>query len=63
MIRLLGILGVGALAMYYFDPVSGRRRREQLRVQLAHAKHQVRDYAEDKISDQKGMPKSARSVR
>ena len=51
MIRLLGILGVGALCMYYFDPVSGRRRRELLRDRLAHAKREIDDYAEGKSRD------------
>ena len=51
MIRLLGILGVGALCMYFFDPVSGRQRRAQLRDQLAHAKHEIDDYAEGKSKD------------
>lgn len=51
MIRLLGILGVGALAMYYFDPVSGRRRRALLRDQLVHARHEIGDYAEGKSKD------------
>jgi hypothetical protein len=31
MIRVLAVMGVGALAMYFFDPVSGRRRRALLR--------------------------------
>ena len=51
MIRLLGILGVGALCMYFFDPVSGRQRRALLRDQLVHAKHEIDDYAEGKSKD------------
>jgi hypothetical protein len=34
--------------MYFFDPVSGRQRRAQLRDQLAHAKHEIDDYTEGK---------------
>jgi hyperosmotically inducible periplasmic protein len=51
MIRLLGTLGIGALCMYFFDPVSGRRRRALLRDQLVHAKHEIDDYAEGKSKD------------
>lgn len=38
MIFRLTALGIGALAMYYFDPVSGKRRRALLRDKLT-AKH------------------------
>jgi len=31
MIFRIAALGFGALAMYYFDPVSGQRRRDRLR--------------------------------
>jgi hypothetical protein len=31
MIFRIAALGIGALAMYYFDPVSGKRRRDTLR--------------------------------
>jgi hypothetical protein len=31
MIFRIAALGIGALAMYYFDPVSGKRRRHTLR--------------------------------
>ena len=31
MIFRIAALGIGALAMYYFDPVSGNRRRALLR--------------------------------
>ena len=34
MIFRIAALGIGALAMYYFDPVSGRRRRALLRDKL-----------------------------
>jgi hyperosmotically inducible periplasmic protein len=51
MIRVLGVLGIGALCMYFRDPVSGRRRRALLREQLVHAKHEIDDYAEGKSKD------------
>jgi hyperosmotically inducible periplasmic protein len=51
MIRVLGVLGIGALCMYFLDPVSGRRRRALLREQLVHAKHEIDDYAEGKSKD------------
>lgn len=38
MIFRITALGIGALAMYYFDPVSGKRRRALLRHRLT-AKH------------------------
>lgn len=34
MIFRVAALGIGALAMYYFDPVSGTRRRAELREKL-----------------------------
>jgi hypothetical protein len=45
MIFRIAALGIGALAMYYFDPVSGKRRRALLRDQLVHARHEAGDYA------------------
>lgn len=45
MIFRIAALGIGALAMYYFDPVSGKRRRALLRDQLVHAQHEAGDYA------------------
>jgi hypothetical protein len=50
-IRALGVLGIGALAMYFFDPVSGRRRRALLRDQLVHAQKEVGEYAEGTARD------------
>ena len=41
MIFRIAALGLGALAMYYFDPVSGNRRRALLRDKLAHARHEA----------------------
>ena len=50
-VRVLGALGIGALAMYFFDPVSGRRRRALLRDQLLHARREIGDYAEGTAKD------------
>ena len=50
-VRVLGALGIGALAMYFYDPVSGKRRRALLRDQLTHARHEVRGYAESTAKD------------
>jgi hypothetical protein len=49
--RVLGALGVGALAMYFYDPVSGKRRRALLRDQLVHARHEIGEYAEGTAKD------------
>jgi hypothetical protein len=51
MLRVLGALGIGALAMYFYDPVSGKRRRALLRDQLVHARHEIGDYAEGTTKD------------
>jgi hypothetical protein len=51
MMRVIGAFGLGALAMYLFDPVSGKRRRAQLRDQLVHARHEISDYAEGTTKD------------
>jgi hypothetical protein len=51
MLRVLGAFGIGALAMYFFDPDSGRRRRALLRDQLVHARHEIGDYAEGTAKD------------
>lgn len=50
-IRVLGALGIGALAMYFFDPVSGRRRRALLRDQMTHAQKEITEYAEGTAQD------------
>jgi len=54
MIFRIGALGLGALAMYYFDPVSGNRRRALLRDKLVHYRTEGRHMA-------KGMLKHARN--
>jgi hypothetical protein len=41
MIFRIATLSIGALAMYYFDPVSGNRRRALLRDKLVHYRHQA----------------------
>jgi hypothetical protein len=50
-IRVLGAFGIGALAMYFYDPVSGRRRRALLRDQMTHAQKEITDYAEGTAKD------------
>ena len=54
MIFRIAALGFGALAMYYFDPDSGKRRRSLLRDQLTHLRREGRHYA-------KGTMKHARN--
>jgi hypothetical protein len=49
-VRVLGVFAIGALAMYFLDPVSGRRRRALLRDQLAHARHE-RDRAHSLVAE------------
>lgn len=44
--RVLGALGIGALAMYFFDPISGKRRRALARDQMTHYQKEVTQYAE-----------------
>jgi hypothetical protein len=51
MLRVLGAFGIGALVMYFFDPVLGNRRRALLRDQLTHARHEIGDYAEGTSKD------------
>jgi hypothetical protein len=45
MIRILGVLGVGAAVMYFFDPISGKRRRALLRDKVNHYQKEAREYA------------------
>jgi len=37
--------------MYFFDPVSGRRRRALLRDQMVHAQKEITTYAEGTAKD------------
>jgi hypothetical protein len=50
-VRVLGALGIGALAMYFFDPVSGKRRRALARDQMTHYQKEVTQYAEGTAKD------------
>jgi ribosomal protein S17E len=43
--------GLGAVVMYFFDPVSGRRRRALLRDQVDHARHVIADTAQATAKD------------
>jgi hypothetical protein len=47
----LTALAAGAALMYFFDPVSGRRRRALLRDQLVHYRHEFGDYADATYKD------------
>jgi hypothetical protein len=62
----MAAFGVGAALMYFFDPVSGRRRRALLRDQLVHARHEIGDYAEGTSKDLRnrayGLVAEARSL-
>ena len=43
--------GLGALAMYVFDPVSGRRRRALMRDKTTAAAHELADATTSKARD------------
>jgi hyperosmotically inducible periplasmic protein len=47
-VRLAVAFAAGAAAMYYFDPVAGRRRRTMTRDQGVAAGHEVEDFARAK---------------
>jgi hypothetical protein len=49
MIFRVAALGIGALAMYYFDPLSGKRRRALLRDKFVHYRHQARHLAKGTV--------------
>jgi len=51
MIFRIAALGIGAIAMYYLDPLSGKRRRALLRDQVTHARHRIGGYAEGRAKD------------
>lgn len=51
MIRILGALGIGALAMYFFDPENGRRRRALARDKAVHYNKEAREYADATYKD------------
>jgi osmotically-inducible protein OsmY len=46
--RLATVFAAGAAAMYYFDPVAGRRRRALVRDRGVAAGHDIEDYARAK---------------
>lgn len=51
MIRILGALGIGALAMYFFDPENGRRRRALVRDKATHYGNEAQRYADATYND------------
>jgi hypothetical protein len=51
--------GLGAIAMYYFDPQQGRRRRALVRDQLTHARAVARREAVGKAKDLKNRAQGA----
>lgn len=51
MIRIIGALGIGALAMYFFDPENGRRRRAQMRDKAVHYGNEAHRYADETYKD------------
>ena len=51
MIRILGALGIGALAMYFFDPENGRRRRALMRDKAVHYGNEAQKYADSTYND------------
>lgn len=55
----MAAFGVGAALMYFFDPVSGKRRRALLRDQLVHARHEIGDYAEGSAKDLRNRTQGA----
>ena len=50
MIFRVTALGFGALAMYFLDPVSGKRRRALLRDKLTHYRHEARHIAKGTLT-------------
>jgi hypothetical protein len=49
MIFRIAALGIGAIAMYYLDPISGRRRRALVRDQVKGTARQLRSRARDVV--------------
>ena len=50
--RTLLTLGLGAAAMYFFDPQQGRRRRARVRDQLTQAQRVLRERAQGSARDE-----------
>jgi hypothetical protein len=51
--NLLTAVGAGAALIYFFDPVSGRRRRAQFRDKLASGVRKAGDQADARFRDLK----------
>jgi hypothetical protein len=49
--KTLITFGLGALTMYFLDPVQGRRRRALLRDQYVHARRVLREQAGGTVRD------------
>ncbi|HEV3008368.1 MAG TPA: hypothetical protein VGX52_04985 [Burkholderiales bacterium] len=54
-VRVLGALGIGALAMYFFDPVSGKRRRALARDRAEGTAKDLSHRAHVLAADARGM--------
>ncbi len=63
MIFRIAALGLGALAMYYFDPVSGNRRRAVLRDRVMHYRTEARVYAGGVVADARSALERRRAPR
>ena len=59
--RTLMWLGLGAAAMYLFDPEQGRRRRDQVRDQMTRMRHKIRERAAPGSADYPLEPEQAPS--
>ena len=51
MIFRIAAFGSGALAMYYLDPVSGKRRRALARDKVAHYRKEARHRASGAVAE------------
>ena len=51
MIFRIAALGIGAIAMYYFDPLSGKGRRASLRGKLTRARHKAGNRAHGIVAE------------
>jgi hypothetical protein len=51
LMNMVGGAGIGAGAMYFFDPEGGRRRRTRVRDRAVHYAHKAGDTAESKARD------------
>ena len=66
MLRVLTALGIGAAAMYFFDPQQGRQRRALARDKFLHYRREAMQYAEGTAQDLRerayGMAAEARGM-